>query len=274
MQIGEFFRTARERESIRRAREAGRPWPWTNDRIFREWRFCNVHRENDKTTIWFRENIRSQHVQRWKIVRATFVFRWFNRIEVGEVIKDMLFDDRLDLDRMHKALRDVKPITTGAYMTKTPDGLNKLDGVLWAIKYSLVELDLMQRLWGASLKDAWKDLCELPYFGPFMAYEIVTDLRHTSILENAVDIMTWANAGPGCARGISRVAGEVFRRHRDQPKMLEIMMALLEASKDLWPENWEPWEMREVEHWACEYHKYCNAKEGKRLKRRYSHELS
>lgn len=275
MQIDEFFSTAVERENIRLRRLTGAKWPWTEDEIFQTWRFCNVRREDDKTTVWFRVNIRNKHGG-WQLVRATFVFRWFNNIVTGKIIEDMLYDNDLDIVEMKRRLRDVRPITHGAFMTRTPDGLNKLDGVLWVIENSLPELRLMYEEWMRiqipTLVKPWFDLCELPCMGPFMSYEVITDLRHTHILENAMDIMTWANAGPGCARGIGRVVNKEFNRHKDQPEILEIMKEVLEASKDFWPKSWEPWEMREVEHWACEYHKYCNAKEGRRLKRRYSHE--
>ena len=93
----EFFSTARERYQIKLRREAGHPRPWTKDPIFNEWRFTNVHREDDRTTVWFRENIRGSLAQRdihfdslLRILEATLIFRWFNRIETGEMIKDLL----------------------------------------------------------------------------------------------------------------------------------------------------------------------------------------
>jgi hypothetical protein len=49
----QYFATAREREHIRIKRMAGEPYPWSDDPVFRDWRFCNVHREHDKTTEWF-----------------------------------------------------------------------------------------------------------------------------------------------------------------------------------------------------------------------------
>jgi hypothetical protein len=40
--------------------------------------------------------------------------------------------------------------------------------------------------------------------------------------------------------------------------------------QDLWPTDWPRWEMREVEHWLCEYDKWCRVmKDKKRMKRRY-----
>lgn len=266
--IEHFFETARERELIRLRKEGGLcHFPYTNDKIFQEWRFCNVHRENDKTTIWFRENLRDR-LNGWRLVRATFIFRWFNRIETAEKINDLLHGG-WDSEEAHDRLEGVKPLVTGAYIVHTPYGMNKLDGILWSIEDSLPELKLMSDSWGSSLKSAWKDICGLTQQGPFTSYEIVTDLRHTPILENANDIMTWASAGPGCTRGLSRIVGRELDMYRDRDEMSVLMQELLECSKTYWPSNYQSWEMREVEHWLCEYHKYMNAGEGKRLKRRY-----
>jgi hypothetical protein len=76
--------------------------------------------------------------------------------------------------------------------------------------------------------------------------------------------MTWANAGPGAARGLERLRGlkpkELYNYNsaKDQVKMIEDMQALLQSSKDnkFWPQQWPQWEMREVEHTLCEFDKY------------------
>ena len=56
-----------------------------------------------------------------------------------------------------------------------------------------------------------------------------------------------------------------------QNAMLDQMTLLhdLAANAGHWPPNWKRWEMREVEHWLCEYAKYRNAANGYRLKRRF-----
>ena len=51
--------------------------------------------------------------------------------------------------------------------------------------------------------------------------------------------------------------------------MLELMRELLAVAPSYWPADFAPWEMREVEHWCCEYDKYRRAKSGLDLKRRY-----
>ena len=54
--------------------------------------------------------------------------------------------------------------------------------------------------------------------------------------------------------------------------MRDLMQELLTMSQheDYWPQDWMPWEMREVEHWSCEFAKYENGRGGERLKRRYN----
>ena len=288
--IEHYFATARERYRILRERRAGAPAPWTTDPVFKEWRFCNVHRENDKTTAWFRTHVRNPlpdllsedpnvHPETdglLRMVMATVAFRWFNRIETGERIKDLLLNG-WDSTVARKRLRGVSPVVTGAYIIKGRDGMPKLDGVLACIDDAQRMLPSMIRGWGDSLHGAWKDLQDIPYLGRFMAYEIVSDLRWTPVLDMADDIHTWANAGPGCARGLGRIFYQdkwKFNRNSrvDQIVMLELMREILECSKDpqYWPQNWQPWEMREVEHWACEFDKYCRvAHDGERMKQRY-----
>ena len=270
--VNEFFSTARERYLIKLKRDSGHPPPWTEDPVLREWRFCNVHREDDRTTVWFRENIRSKLKGR-KLIESTMIFRWFNRIKTGEILKNLLLGD-WDTEEARERLKEVKPVVTGAYMIRTPEGLTKLDGVLHCINCALPDVGAISNEWGPSLKLAWEDLLPVYGLGPFMAYEIISDLRWTHLLKKADDIMTWANAGPGCARGLGRVMSgdrRRFNRHLHQPEMALIMKDLLDKSKDgkFWPTEWPKWEMREVEHWACEFEKWCAAKDGRRLKRRF-----
>jgi len=273
LNLNEYFATARERYLISLRRGSGQERPWTQDPIFSMWRFCNVHREDDRTTKWFRSNVRlplagkSAEVQ----LRATLIFRWFNRIETGEKILDIIHSD-WDPVEVCNRLKDEHPVCTGAYMIRSPEGMSKLDGIVYSINESIPQLGMAEK-WGSSLEEAWRDLLPLYGVGPFIAYEIVSDLRWT-ILSEAEDINTWANAGPGCARGLGRVMTghrRQFNRHKDQEEMLLIMRELLEHSRNPvhWPYDDRPWEMREVEHWACEFEKYCSAYDGNRLKRRF-----
>lgn len=269
---GAFFETASERYRIKLRREQGSPYPWTEDSVLRQWRFCNVHREDDRTTIWFRDNVRSK-LSGLHVVQSTMIFRWFNRIETGEIIKDLLLDPKWNGEEAGRRLAEVHPVVTGAYIVKGTDGMSKLDGILDCIDYSI---SLLPGIYETERRiEYWtKALTMLPQIGMFMAYEITSDLRWTDVLRDAPDIMSWANPGPGAARGLGRVTDgdkRKFNRNNrwDRDLMLELMRELLYHAKHEWPPEWRHWEMREVEHWLCEYDKYVRASEGYDLKRRY-----
>jgi hypothetical protein len=261
-----FLATARERERIRLHRLAGESAPWTVDPIFRDWYFCNVHREHDKTTRWFRQEVRD-HLDGLAVVEATVNFRFFNLISTGERILDLLLGG-WNSAAARERLADVHPLVTGAYQIKTHNGMSKLEGQLLAIDTAKPMLARMVPRWGRTLRAAHTDLKTIPCLGPFLAYEIVSDLRWTPVLANATDILSWACAGPGASAGLGLVArGErdVYSRtsDRDQMAMRDLMQELLAMSRDeeYWPQAWRVWEMREVEHWACEFAKYETGRE-------------
>ena len=108
---------------------------------------------------------------------------------------------------------------------------------------------------------------DFPYMGPFMAYEVVTDLRHTYLLRDANDILTWANAGPGAMRGLNRLTGrdlEYSRRSHDwcgeMRDLYEIVVERLPVS--ITQRNDLPYEMREIEGGLCEFDKYSRLYKG------------
>jgi len=256
MQPEPFFAFARARHQIYLRRKQGHPPPWTNDPILQRYRFTNVFRELDATTIWFRQHLRDPLKNLVEVLPATVVFRWFNRISTGEII--MQQQNYLHPNKLRKAIAKTKPpYVTGAYMIYTTvlGAPTKQEGVLQAIEiwydkhrdWRKFKFDTMQQAaqWLSS-----------SCLGPFMTYEIVCDLRHTKLLAHAKDIMTWAHFGPGGARGLQRVAGNGAG--------LEAAQELLKLSRQqqYWPRAWPPWEMREVEHTLCEFEKYSRMQNG------------
>jgi hypothetical protein len=148
-----------ERHHIHLARSSPspKPPPWSDDPIFQSVFFTNPYRENDKTTIWFRENIRNRFKDDPKLALFTAVcFRWFNYIPTGFVlcdpypvgsesdkryeVRDRCWDHRSKAGKenlflnwnMHSAIdrlttwnRRFGKIFTGAYIIKSPDRRHK-----------------------------------------------------------------------------------------------------------------------------------------------------
>jgi hypothetical protein len=278
-QVSRFFAYAAEREAIRERRAEGLRPPWTNDPILGEYRFCNIHREDDRVTSWFRENIRNPLRSRPEVFYATAMFRWFNRVETAREV--MRITEAMNLDAltayrrfephiMRMALSEFRPLTNAAYIIKTPNGMNKLEGIIQCLEW-LTEQEhcppgydlpvgleqmcdaLLSQPGDFSLQEVHEWLVKFPYLGGFMAYEIVTDLRHTDLLCKAPDVFEWANAGPGAVRGLNRLQDRPLDKGLSQGVACTEMRALLEDAHE---RGLDSWEMREVEHTLCEFDKY------------------
>ena len=267
-----------ERESIRYKKEAQLlPSPWTDDPILQEFKFCQVFREDDRTTRWFRTHIREPMRNDEEVLMATIIFRWFNLIETGRTLINYDLLKRWNRKKAISIITKQPKWITGAYIIKTPNGMDKVTGVaecishIWKAKESILSrLHESLAKDEASLEEAWVILRDYPYMGPFMAYEVVTDLRHTYLLENAKDIMTWANAGPGAMRGLNRLTGRPLDYCRKSHPWCEEMQDLFEQVKKRLPpsiifRNGFNYEMREIEGGLCEFDKYSriHKKEGR-----------
>lgn len=269
-QINTYLYWIQEREKIRHKKEELKlEPPWTLDPILQEFKFCQVFREDDRTTRWFRENIREPLRSHKEVAMATVAFRFFNLIETGET----LLKHRLHIQwNREKAIEEIKKQPkwiTGAYIVKSPNRMDKATGVaecvshIWEDRENLAtELEKMN-----TLQETWKYLLRYPYIGPFVSYELVTDLRHTYLLENAEDILTWGNAGPGAMRGLNRLTGRDLgfcRRSHNWNEEMQQLYSICQSRLDFTAFK-RPFEMREVEGGLCEFDKYSRIfnKEGR-----------
>lgn len=271
-----FFRTARERYSmLLRKRHGEVPGVGlTTDPIFREYRFCNVFREDDKVTTWFRENIRSQMKTETEHLRAAVAFRWFNLPATGELLLPWLKGEA-ELQTAYRAVAsrqsDGDTILNAAYMIKSPPGMTKAAGLFDCLAKFEAEIESTGRWikYNNTLEVAVERLTTFPYLGPFMAYQSVCDLRFTPLLKDAVDIDLWTSPGPGSARGMGRAfhsdpEAYNYNSPRDRKVLIEKMQYMLYLSRfaHYWPSEWPKWELSTVQHWSCEFDKYMREKNG------------
>tara|TARA_R110002020_G_scaffold430424_1_gene640094 strand:+ start:697 stop:1536 length:840 start_codon:yes stop_codon:yes gene_type:complete len=259
----QFFEFLNERHLISLRRGRGNVWPWTKDEILQEYKFTNVFRERDKTTVWFRENVRDVFDETPTVILATIIFRWFNLISTGKILKEhQLFED-WNSKLCIEVLRDQPRWITGAYIIKSPNGMNKLEGICWSIDQITKDDGLQQQfLQSNTLQKLWEILLPFPYMGPFMAYEVVTDLRHTYVGRDAEDIYTWANPGPGAKRGLNRIFRRELNKSLNRNIYIEEMQYLLEESTKFIHGQVPDLEMRDIEHTLCEFDKYERVRNG------------
>jgi hypothetical protein len=275
-----------ERQRILLRRKSGEPGPWTSDPILGSNRFCNIFREDDRVTIWIRERIRkpfASHVYLWLMLAIARYINWPPTLDYLITTPGCWpSHDNFSPQNMTKALQDLaaagKKVYTGAYLIR-PESDHSAPWFTWTKHKYIAEITL-GRLWEdrkelghkifdcKRLEDAVYLLSKEHHYcgwGPFMAYEWVTDLRWTRYLYDARDIYTWANAGPGAIRGLNRLHGRVLNTHPRATKTCEEMRLLMEelnAFTATWftsmfggPDK-RRFEMRDIEHTLCEFDKY------------------
>jgi len=265
--VESFFGWIDERHAIYQRRVGGNPPPWTDDPILRDYKFTNPFRENDRVTVWMRENFTKPHNNRPhdEIFFNCCMFRMVGTSEFAEAHGwvtewDPEFTKTLILDRLAKKQRTF----TGAYII-TNQGLkcSKAEVVvdhfltpIWKAKAGLAEVAQTTN----SLQATHQAMASYRGWGGggFMSYEVVTDLNYTPVLDKAQDRFSWANAGPGAIRGLNRIHGRDLKKGMRQEQANKEMQALL-AVKSQYLDYHTPEDqvdMRCIEHSLCEWDKY------------------
>ena len=263
--VERIFSFAFERYQIFLMRQNGEPPPWTEDPILAAYRFCNTYRENDRVTIWIRENWREPHSEDPDLWFAMCVARFFNEPDTLKVIGyPVPFDDTSSVRmarQLHRYDADGNKIFNAAYIIST-NGLSvKKVAYVW---------NNLQDLWKerARLRPKKDDtlnsyhmhLGQMQGFGSFMTAQVIADLKYHRPLLNASDWHTFAASGPGSRRGLNYVLG---RDRKSAWREDDFRMALLRLRDQLLPrfkanQMPEP-HAQDVQNLLCEYSKYHRA---------------
>lgn len=288
MRLNDFFGYLAEREQVRLRKEAGQPWPWTDDPILQNYKFTNVLRENDATS---REFIaRNYHTYGMNadpkdILLNCALNRYFGTWEFCAARGWQTYDkydpgyvEELASDRRERK----EKVFTGAYVI-TNGGISApkewvvvnhyIDSLYRAIP-DIVELAQVTRSW----RKVCLNLMTCEGFGGsgFMAKETLVDTTYTkfwpgdapagmvdgrpAIRSLPDDWGTWSPCGPGARRGIARVMGhddvesvEARSIGRNAPLCTSTMHALSKASTAHLPFYLAP---HDIQFGLCEFDKY------------------
>lgn len=248
-----------ERESIRLKKEAGEKKPWTTDPILQSFRFCNVRREDDKVTKWFAENWRDTLYQdEPNFIPAIILGRTINWPDTLEKIGFPRVWDRLAYQvRLQDLIDADEKVWTGAYMiTAGPPGVTKAEWVTGNADVYFRDASYLRSMEGGTLEEAWRMLQEYPCVGPFIAGQVVADLKHTRVLTTASDWWDWAAVGPGSARGLNRLFDRPVKDKVGQQQGLEEMRLVREMAK------LNALHLQDVQNCLCEFDKFMRVRLG------------
>ena len=266
-----------ERERIRIRRANGDPPPWTDDPILREWRFCNVRREDDYTTRWIAANWREPHADDPDLWFVMVVARFVNWTDtLAELGYPVPWDPEHFLAVMH-ARKERDEVCFGPaynipnFGSATPKPETLVQQVFAPLWGPLTRKRLRLRD-DNSLHSYYGQLKGENGLASFMSGQIVADLKYVSPLKHARDWMTFAAPGPGSRRGLNRVLGRpvdapwrdddtwraAFRKLREQimPELERIGLGDLHA--------------QDLQNCLCEFDKYERVRLGEgKPKRRF-----
>ena len=304
-----FWYWISERHSIFLKRQQGLPKPWTTDPILRDYKFTNPFRENDRGTVWLRENFLDKHREithsflcdyplktqneedcscgMFSHVLSLVAFnicfyRMFNWWGTGERIGwQTKWEPNEVKAKLELAMLSGEQVFTGAHIVYSPPGRQKIDAIvdvcsdLYYMCFAAGALITCARE-EKRLQTVFEALTMIHCVGGFMAYEMVSDMRHTRLLEDATDIMTWANPGPGAKRGLQRL-GKLYKRDTEAIQSMRELLLDSQFSECGSPRKYcsairlgshvPQLEMRDIEHSLCEFDKYCRVKFGEGLPR-------
>lgn len=244
-----------ERENIRIAKDRGDPKPWTDDAIMQQFKFCNVRREDDRVTKWFAHNWRSpQYWDEPNFVSALILGRTINWPDtLAEIGFPKEWSEKYVYDVLERRAARKEKVYTGAYMVSQYG--SKLPKNQLVVANASAYFGRRPHV-ATTLEDTYEYLVQYEGVGPFMAGQVIADLKQTKWLRHAADWYTWATLGPGSTRGLNRLYDRNLNFQPSQEQGLKEMREVAAAMSDY------QLCLQDIQNCLCEFDKYVRTKTG------------
>ena len=263
-----------ERNAIWEKKNAGEPWPWTEDKILQSYRFTDIYRERDRTSLHYQKTVRNRYGEVSAVLPATVLYRWFNRIETCDALfnepefgNQSVFERYIlgykNLDVLTHCLNQIPtPHVTGAFIINGKPGYEKGRGVLeyfhqWC-KKPWIETWLQWMVHPPTLQDMYLWLRQDGAgLGSFMAAQLVADLKYLPFMKDVSDWWSWAAPGPGSMRGLN----VVLNHPMESPWHIEVWQEKIQVLNkaeniQLNPLGLGPFHAQDTQNHCCEFSKY------------------
>ncbi len=209
-----YWRFAAERQEMFFRKIKGLQGPWTTDPILAKHKFTNAYRASDRVSQYLIRNVIYEGDQcPEEVFFRTILFKLFNRIETWEMLRGRLRTiSRADYSFKHydsvlsEALAGGTRIYSAAYMM--PSGRSSF-GHRQKHRNHLMLLERMmddevpQRIAEtSSMAQAFDLLRSYPTIGDFLAYQFVTDLNYSNLMDFSE--MEFVVPGPGALDGLRK----------------------------------------------------------------------
>ena len=245
-----FAEFMRERDAIRERKEGGHTQPWTDDKILKGYHFTNIRREDDRVSKflfeeWYPHVVDSKKPEHiWaKIMVARFV----NNPDSLKLIANLIeLEKYADAGKkLYNYSEDGNTVFRSAYLQPEIKGVSRLDKIFSVFLPQLLETNIRTD----KIQHAVEDLCQIKYFGEFIAGQMALDAIHI-VPGEWDDIFTFAPIGPGSMRGLNRLRNAPLTRKLKRAAY-DREISELHACPGM-----NQWRAFDLEHALCEWDKY------------------
>jgi len=287
----EFFYTLLERNYIWKKRFVDKQErPWTDNKIFQDYKFTNVYRELDRSSQWLINNIiRDESLDLKNLVWKILVYRIFNNPETFKLSvwpNGIPAYDDYNEDEFYEFIKFVRskgqnPYTS-AYIYPSMKGHTKDEGYC---KFVVPEIhkklpEFMQLVETANTPEQiFEYLKNIPLIGKFTAHEFYQDLCYIPIYTDKTFMKfgqnDFTNVGPGSGTGIRLIYPSLqYKKYKTGIQRLkdECEEEVKKIAEEMgvrplyigWNKETKQYEISEncnitlnqIEMWLCEYQKY------------------
>ena len=269
-----YWYFANERQNIFIKKLNGDTPPWTNDAILKTYKFCNSYRVNDRVSQYLLKNViyNGKTYKDEDMLFRIILFKLFNKESTWELLlkefKDITlstFDIKEYSKVLTNAINNNIKIYNDAYIscaTKAFGYDRKHDNHL-ALLNKMFIIDKVQDkiLKCTNMEQAFKIIKSYPLIGNFMAYQLITDINYSNIVDWKEDEFTVA--GPGSLRGIKKcfidkgnlsnedIIRYMYNHQEEEFKRLNLDFKTIGNRK---------LQLIDIQNIFCELDKYCREK--------------
>ena len=266
-----YWYFACERQNIFLKKLNNLPAPWTDDEILRTYKFCNSYRVNDRVSQYLLKNViyNNKKYTKETMLFRIILFKLFNKESTWELLLENFNDVTLENFNQSKysnvlknALNNGVKIYNDAYISCANKAFGydrKHDNHLALLNKMFNEDKMQDRIVKCkTMEEAFNIIKSYPLIGNFMAYQLVTDINYSEVVDWKENEFTVA--GPGSLRGIKKcfidkgkmsnedIIKYMFKHQEEEFKRLNLDFKRIGN---------RPLQLIDCQNIFCELDKYC-----------------
>ena len=256
------------RQEVFHQRVDGHQGPWTTDQILQDHRFTNAYRAADRVSQYLIRHVAyAGDPGPEESAFRVLLFKLFNRIPTWELLRAHFGEltwRSFQLEAFDRVLTEAhargKRIYSAAYiMPAAHRGIARKHRSHLLLLQQMLSEGLPRKLVASTtMKEGYEILLSYPGIGPFLAYQLITDLNYTEILSYSE--MEFVMPGPGALSGLRKCFSDFGDYGPDDvirlvaERQQEEFMSRGLDFRDLWG---RPLQLIDCQNLFCEVDKYA-----------------